>query len=93
MASRRVTFVCAPDIPPDELTALEGLLKASIDDPTIPAVVNYPASVENIFVGVNPLLITAPDVPNDTLDGLRKKFNDPTINLIVVNYPVAILEF
>jgi hypothetical protein len=93
VVARRVTLVCAPDIPPDELTVLEGLCASSLDDVRIPTVVNYPVSVQNLIVGYSPLLVTAPDIPPATLDELRKKLNDPTIKLIVVNYNVTVQEF
>ncbi len=81
---REVLLVCAPDVPAAEAKVLE----ESILNEEFPVVVEYPISVSRITIGDFPLFISAPNISPSSLKELSAKFKDPTVNLIVVNYPV-----
>ncbi len=90
---RRVLLVCAPDVPSSETKALEAHILEALADPEYKVIVNYNISVQELLVGDKTLFISAPDIPPSECMVLRKKFNDPKVKVIVVNYNVSVLEF
>lgn len=94
MGSRRVLIVCAPDVPPSEITFLEEHFRKALADPDFVVVVNYNVYVASLDYGdQTSLAISAPDIPPAELAVLRKKIDDPTTDLIVVNYIINFQSF
>jgi hypothetical protein len=87
---RLVTFLVAPGVPETDLRGLETLYKEVIADSARSLVVNYELSVSTVFVEPNArLIVTAPGISPTRREELEKSVNDPTVDVIAVNYELA----
>jgi hypothetical protein len=87
---RQITFMVAPNIPDQELPQLEERYRAVLTEPTRSLVVNHEMSVFTVFIEPNArLIVVAPNIPPTTRVYLEERVNDPSVDIIAVNYELA----